>query len=601
MKKLSIRRLSVRITFYFSVVFIAAFAVLILVITHLFSNKLSAEMNMVVGQKLGLASTTLDHTLSEIRSLHFSLINNQTLQAYMRGQHNGAEEDNLTDLISFKNELNRTGQRTANVRSIVAISSDRRILDPIYAAPPYNQIIDNNPEFERFLLSQLTGRFSAPCTFPMQIKNAQYSDRNTITYFGRYYDGESYEDLGYIAINLTKYSIFNELETLFSNTFAHTYVLDENNSIILQTQPPLVEDLDVLRTEYVQGEVVYLEGRPYAIYGCSLTNYPNWRIVGLMDYHSILSPIAGLYTIIFIVAVLVLVLVVCVSFSISHHITNPIRTLDFAMEEVGHGLLPEVAPLRTIDEISGLINGFNSMVRSLRHLTEVVATEQEEKKKIEVAMVQSQLDLLQSQINPHFIHNTLNTMKYMAKREGAEELAELIVSFNSLLRTSMSTDHMLITMLEEIENLNHYIRIQLERYDVDLDFSCDISESARGVMIPKLILQPLVENSLFHGIVPVGGGKIVVSARTGENRLWITIWDDGAGIPPDKLCLILDGILPNARGYNQIGLANVSERLVLNYGDSSRLVVQSMVGRGTSIGFSIPVKINGPDDICSPD
>ncbi|MEG2623165.1 MAG: ATP-binding protein, partial [Clostridia bacterium] len=114
------------------------------------------------------------------------------------------------------------------------------------------------------------------------------------------------------------------------------------------------------------------------------------------------------------------------------------------------------------------------------------------------------------------------------------------------------------------------------------------------VQVPKLLLQPLVENALFHGIAPVGQGMIKVLARLAEGRLWLSVSDDGAGIPPEVLRQLLAGQLHSARGYNQIGLSNVNDRLTLFYGEASRLVIESIAGKGTTIGFSIPE--SGPDD-----
>ena len=546
--------------------------------------------------RLNLANNMLDNSLYEIKALHFSLINDPVLQQLMKEQKTNNGKLTLNDLVKMETEMNRIGYHNANVRSIIAISCSGKVIDPIYGVAPYTSIVNGNPEFQYFLSSQLSGRFSVPSTFPMQIKNPDYSDCNTITYFGHYSDRETYEDLGYIAINLTKYSIFNEFDRQFSESFDRAYVTDENRNIVLETAPLSISDLPTLRADYKQGTIVKLDNRPYAVFSLHLSNYPNWRIVGFMDYQSILSPVNKMYFTIFIVTGILLLLIIFISFSISQHITKPIGLLGSAMDKVGHGAWLEVEPLDTKDEISRLFDGFNNMVRSLHRLTKTISDEEKAKKKIEVAMVQSKLDLLQSQINPHFIHNTLNTIKFMAKKEGNDELADLITSFNALLRTSMSQNNMMITMLEEADNLYNYIKIQMHRYDVDLEFKCDISKNASGVLIPKLILQPLVENSLFYGIIPKGSGKIVVSARTGDGRLWINVWDNGAGIPPDKLALILSDDMPKARGYNQIGLANVNERLELNYGASSHIVVQSELGKGTSVGFSIPIDDSFSDD-----
>jgi two-component system sensor histidine kinase YesM len=144
----------------------------------------------------------------------------------------------------------------------------------------------------------------------------------------------------------------------------------------------------------------------------------------------------------------------------------------------------------------------------------------------------------------------------------------------------------------EIENLHHYLNIQLKRYDVELAFLVDAPEDTLSIEVPKLLLQPLVENSLFHGILPLGKGTIKLVARLAEGRLWITLIDDGAGIPPDVLDKLLMGAPPNARGYNQIGLNNVNDRLKLYYGPSSHLVIESREMHGTAIGFSVPA--SGP-------
>lgn len=593
-----IRHLSIRLTLSFSVTVIVAFAVFVAMIGRLFTDKLTAEMNLVVGQKMGLAGTMLDNSLGDIKSLYFSLIDSPTLQAQMSLLQADDGDLSLPNLMSMKAESERLSQKqSANIRSILLISKERKILDPIYAVAPYNWIVEDNPEFQRFLDSQLTGRFSAPSTFPMRPKSGDERERSTITYFGKYYDRQSYVDLGYVAINLTKYSIFNDIEKLFGETFSGAYVVDENGSPILETMPLSAEARAIVAKPPEQGTVLRMDDSAYAVYSRRLDNYPNWRIVGFVDYQQIMLPLQRLYFTILTVAVLVLAAIIIASFSIAQGITTPIQAVNNAMAKAGRGEWPEPVHSGTTDEIGELIGGFNAMVSSLERLSGEIAAEQEEKKKIEVAMVQSQLDLLQSQINPHFIHNTLNTMKYMSIQAGAEELTGVIVSFNALLRMSMSQETMAITVAEEVETLRHYMNIQQRRYDVPLEFCCDISPAALYAAMPKLILQPLVENALFHGVVPNGGGQISVAARIAQGRLWLTVWDDGTGIPPETLRQILDGILPNARGYNQIGLSNVSERLVLYYGNSSRLVVQSEEGQGTTISFSIPADTGGEEDL----
>lgn len=585
-KRASIKKLSIRITVLFSVVVILAFIAFVLVIGSFFSKKLSAEMDMLADQRLGLVSAMLDNSLSDIKNLYFSLIESRILQEQMQKQ-NSQNDDEKADLKIIMSECERLSQKkSSGIRSIVFVDERREILNPIYAVPPYNRIVEDNPEFDNFLSSQLSCRFSSPSTFPITVNNPHYSDRNTITMFGHYYDSADYSDLGYVAINLTKYSVFGDIEKSSLDDFSMSFILDEYENIVFQTRD--LRDASLLTHAYAQGEQAVIDDRTYLVYTKKLQSYYNWRIVGLIDYETIAHTIRMIYLTILLVAVAAVTVIVLLSFYIANRITNPLSKINSAMSEVGKGLHPPAIQYETDDEIGKLAQGFNSMVESLENLTSEVAAKQEEKKEYEVAIVRSQLDLLQSQINPHFIHNTLNTMKYMAIQARADSLTQMIVQFNMLLRTSMSQDVAFITLREEIENLHCYMEIQRARYDVDIGFDCDTTEEALKVMLPKLVLQPLVENSLFHGIIPNGGGKIAVNARPAEGRLWITVWDDGVGIPEDKLEQIQMGNLPNPRGYNKIGLANVKDRLVLYYGEASRIVLQNL-SEGTSIGFSIPI------------
>jgi two-component system sensor histidine kinase YesM len=130
---------------------------------------------------------------------------------------------------------------------------------------------------------------------------------------------------------------------------------------------------------------------------------------------------------------------------------------------------------------------------------------------------------------------------------------------------------------------------------VELEFMVDAPEDTLSVEVPKLLLQPLVENSLFHGILPIGKGRIKLVARLADGRLWITLLDDGAGMAPEVLEKLLSGAQISARGYNQIGLGNVNDRLKLFYGPASHLVIESREMSGTAIGFSVPA--GGPAQV----
>jgi two-component system, sensor histidine kinase YesM len=577
------KHISVRITAYFLLSFVAALAIILVTMSFLYRDRLTEEINLVSTQKMSLTGTRLSYQLAEIRSLHFSLLRDALLLTRMRAQREQPGLASLSDTVAMKEEIARIIRRYASVRSIILIGGDGQILDPIYAAEPYASAILNDPEYKAFLSTGMTGRFSVPSGFPV-LKDLAYETRNTITYYGRYYDTDTYEPLGTVAINVAKGSLTDELEQLFQTTFSAAWVLDENGSVIVRTG-----DGDKLNPKDVPAPgSVSLNGVPYVAYHLELTEYPNWTLVGLVSYEAINAPVRSLTLVLLAVSALLLVALVTIGGTISSRITKPLRELGADMAELGRGSWQPTGARSSALEIEDLLTGYNTMVDSLHTLTDEITREQIEKRKIKVSMLQSQLDLLQSQINPHFIHNTLNTMRYMAQKAGNQELNDLIVSFNSLLRASMSQVNMVNPLAVEIENLHHYLNIQLKRYDVELEFVVDAPEDTLSVEVPKLLLQPLVENALFHGILPIGKGKIKLVARLAEGRLWITLIDNGAGIAQDVLDKLLKGSPPNARGYNQIGMNNVNDRLKLFYGPSSHLVIESREMNGTAIGFSVP-------------
>lgn len=489
---------------------------------------------------------------------------------------------------ALKEAISHTDRNHLNIRSAFILSREKEILDPLFCLEQYKWLIEDNPEFSKFLSSQLTLRISAPNSFPFQEEI-----KNTLTCFCRLYSEDNYEELGYIIININRSSFFKEIADFFQDTWAQFYIVDENQNIIYSN--PLdagnSPELNTLLAENYPklGKQVSIKNNTYMGYSKKVSDYPNWKIVGFIDYDDIYKSLHSILQTLVLVYFILIFFACLIHYYLAQHITVPIRTLNEAMRKIRKGGWPNPIPVTRDDEMSEVLKGFNKMNRALQEMTAQIAAQQEETRKKEVALIQSQLDLLESQINPHFIHNTLNTMKYLARIAKAERLENLIISFNALLRTSMSTERLMIPLSEEQENLYHYMSIQKERYDFPIDFQCDIPENASSVLLPKLILQPLVENSLFHGLAPNDGGIIRVKARLGENRLWVIIWDNGIGISKEQLPELEERLRPSARGYSRIGIANVNTRLILSYGASSHLVIESSPEEGTSFSFSIPV------------
>lgn len=587
--KFSLKKISTRIMLIFLGTTTIIFSIFTIVITSLFSDKLTEEINLVSSQQLEFAETLLNDRIKEIRNYHFSIQNKPQIQTYMSEFTQNDNIQNSDELYqTLKETISHTDRNHLNIRSAFVLSKEKKILDPLFCLEQYKWLIEDNPEFSKFLDSQLTLRISAPNSFPFQ-----EDTKNTLTCFCRLYSENNYEELGYIAININRNSFFKEIEEFFRDTWAQFYIVDENQNIIYSN--PLDTDISpalnsLLAENYPKlGKQVYMENNTYMGYSIKVSDYPYWKIVGFINYNDIYKPLHSILRTLVLVYFVLIFFACLIHYYLAQHITVPIRTLKEAMRTIRKGSWPAPISITRDDEMSEVLNGFNKMNLALQEMTAQVAVQQEETRKKEVALIQSQLDLLESQINPHFIHNTLNTMKYLARLAQAKRLENLIISFNSLLRTSMSTERLMIPLSEEAENLYHYMDIQKERYDFPIDFQCDIPENASSILLPKLILQPLVENSLFHGLAPNDGGIIRVKARLGEKRLWVIVWDNGVGISKEQLPKLEERLRPSSKGYSSIGIANVNTRLILSYGASSHLVIESSPEEGTSFSFSIPV------------
>lgn len=576
-------------TVYFSLVVIIALICVAIAISTLYSNKLLDEMNQVTNQKFELLLYNLDNSVSKIKNLHSSIINNDIIYNNMeylkdKGSLSKKKRQEIID------EFDRHKKKEASIISIFAVDTRNQILDPLYNNHVFNWLVTDNKEFQYFRNQVMLSMFTAPNTFPLQFEDPEKGDKSTITYYGNCYRSNNYETLGSIVINIKKSSLFYDMMDRNGNSFDYICVINGKNQIVYDQGE--FKDWRFLGSKELfrklDGKLLSNDTSKYLSYASPLKSYSDWRIICLKDYKQVTAQIREIYFIIFAILSVMLIIIILISFYIAQKITNPIRKIISSMELLGSGEWPEMLEAETEDELYQLITGFNEMTVNIRGLQKKVLEDEEQKQKVEIAMMKSRIDLLQSQINPHFIHNTLNTLKYMAKKAGAAELVETITSFNALLRTSMSQGNDLITVKEEIENLKNYIKIQRYRYDEEFRFRCYSNDKTDYLLLPKLILQPLVENSLFHGIIPKRGGEIVIAFDTDQRYLYVSISDNGAGIIEEEQKDIWKHKSSSMRGYNNIGLANINERLFIYYGEESSLNLKSSTLYGTFISFKIP-------------
>jgi two-component system, sensor histidine kinase YesM len=276
------------------------------------------------------------------------------------------------------------------------------------------------------------------------------------------------------------------------------------------------------------------------------------------------------------------------AWSLSKSIYTPIKKLHDVTATITKNDLQVLVTGDNVDEITELGMSFNIMIGKIRELLASKIKEQENLKKAE-------LRVLQAQINPHFLYNTLDTIIWMAQSNKNEQVIEIVSALSKFFRISLSKGKDWITIGEEIERTRSYLTIQKIRYRDILDFNIDVDDRVTDNTILKLILQPLVENAIYHGIKNKRqGGTINIRAKLkNQNEVLIEVEDDGIGFTPEKLDQLrveLEDDSGDIRMESGFGIGNVNNRIRLYYGKQYGLTVESEYNTGTCVTLIIPAK-----------
>lgn len=263
------------------------------------------------------------------------------------------------------------------------------------------------------------------------------------------------------------------------------------------------------------------------------------------------------------------------SFRLTDGIIQPVNIMLDKVKKVGRGKFDMIPIEAEIEEIEELDEGINKMARKISALLENVRQEKEMQHLTE-------LQLIQAQVNPHFLYNTLDTIVWLIEGGMTDDAVEMISSLSIFFRTSLSKGNDIIPLSEEERHTLSYLEIQQYRYRDILEFEINIPKELSGIPVPKLSIQPLAENALYHGIKNRRGkGKILIEGREEEDALVLTVSDNGQGMTPERLHEVQEAIRTGERAG--FGLATVAERIALYYGPGYGMKIFSEEGKGTTV------------------
>ena len=370
----------------------------------------------------------------------------------------------------------------------------------------------------------------------------------------------------------------------------YIYLMDSNGDIIWHPKFELiasgrVKENNLVAAGYDDGsrEEVFNGTRQTVV--TKTVGYTGWKLVGVIKGTGISLNMLKTRLFIVFVILLIIFIVILINSYISFRVTNPIRELEKSVKALEEGNLDADIYMGGSYEVQHLGKSVQDMKFRIKGLMQDIVSEHEEKRK-------SEFDSLQAQINPHFLYNTLDIIVWQIENEKQSEAVHTVTALARFFRLSLGKGKNIVTVKDEIDHVKNYLMIQHMRFKNKFDYEFDIAEDVLELPSLKLMLQPLVENAIYHGMEFMDGdGMIMVKAWREEDELYLSVADNGLGMTEDKVEMILTGKSTSGNGRGSgIGVKNVNERIKLYFGEAYGLTIDSEPDEGTTVIIHLPAK-----------
>ena len=539
-------------------------------------------------------SSQLSNTLNDENQTLMDQVN-RSLNAYLGNMIRLADSVNYyiiknTDMSTSNADAQLQLLYNANssyVKNITLFSSDGRL---IATAPPAILKTDidvtSEPWFTQALQQTENLHFSTPVVQNLFIDTeGQYSWVISLSSAVEITEGKNVRT-GVLLIDLR----YNRVSELFNNISlpggGYLFLIDADGKLIYHPHLQLL-------TSGLAGEInAELAGRrdgAHTIRGASGRNevivrsagYTGWSVIGIIPEQAL--NMDALQNILFVLFIFFMyfAITVLVNAALSGRLTDPIQQLEHSVRKVEGGLSETKIYVGGSQEIQQLGRSIQHMVDLMRKLNIDIVEEQHQKQK-------SELNALQAQINPHFLYNSLDILVWMIEKGQPEEALKIVSALGKFFRLSLSKGKNIITVSDELEHVRNYLKIQHMRYKNKFTYHIEAEQETLELSTIKLVLQPVVENSIYHGMdFMTDDGEIIITSRLKENCLYLCVEDNGPGMTPEQANGMLTREKSDALGSG-IGLKNVHERIMLYFGKEYGVTIESEPDEGTKVILCMP-------------
>ncbi len=384
---------------------------------------------------------------------------------------------------------------------------------------------------------------------------------------------------------------FSGIEQLLSKSnekgYGYIYLMDRNGEIIYHPQQQaiysnLVQENNQVAASYEDGDhTEKFEGKERVVI-VKTVGYTGWKLVSVTPVQEFAVNLNQIRFFTIMIAAITIILLLFGNAFISSRVTDPIRRLENSIKYLEEGNLEADVYIGGTHEIRHLGRTITSMVRQMRKLMDDMVAEQHEKRK-------SALDALQSQINPHFLYNTLDSVVWMIESERYQEAISMVTALAKLFRISLSKGKNIISIRDEIAHAKYYLDIQKVRYKNRFEVKMDIDPTIEDYCTIKLIVQPLLENAIYYGVEHMDGeGEIILRGYEDGDDVCVEVIDNGMGIPKENIEFLLTDDTRVRKHGSGIGLRNIDQRIKLYFKGDYGLTIESELDEGTTVRIRLP-------------
>lgn len=477
------------------------------------------------------------------------------------------------------------------LRNFILSRDDIELIDLIQQ-DTYYSVGAKNANWVRRINHQLEASSGQPLWMPtksqeIEILSGKFK-RNYFTLARKVVDFNTLEAYGYLLIDLDEVILEQAYAELKDSTNTEVLICDAQGNIISHTDKSKIGSS--IKTEpYAREVLADKTGQDYILYQSDIDKVAiystiennGWKLIKTIPTDYMYGELYQIQRYLVIGGFLYSIVIILYFIFFSFRYTEPMMKMMNVIKKVEQGDLTARTEVKSSDEVGQLGNSLNNMIAEMQKLIDQLIREEQEKKEVE-------LEALHAQINPHFLYNTLNTIKWMAKIQGNHSVSKAITALVKLLRISTNLGREMITLGEEIDYVKNYMVIQKLRFNKAMHIEYHIDENCMNILVPKLILQPIVENSIIYGMEDEQQElHIEISAYVETDQLLIDIQDDGPGIEPETLKTIFVND-SNKSKFSKVGLNNVNQRVKLYCGADYGLEIEAEIGKGTRVLVNLP-------------